>query len=457
MNESTSNPVPPQPMGTPNDNSTTPTSGPAITLPFVNTASATTNPVTPTSESDTTSPEPMTTSTPVENPGESLKPQVIPLQDVPSDTTVDYLAKLDSAEEKLISELESINSEQTGLIDKLKKLIEQTGFMESNEGKLNNQIKKIQEARTQIKTDPEKSEDIFKDLEFIKPHPVEVNSTDEQPTPTIDKSGSIPPATSNTPAISPIEEAPESPVTPLEKERESLTPEQIIEILNKKFSDTNPAVANTVVSGAQVYATPEMGLLIEHATGSVHFSPTEVTDADITTEDLHMLPQKTESPAVKSTLTTEPSSITDKLKTLEQPELNASLASDAKIYRSQDKNGIVIGIGIDAIHISDAELIQTGINATDLASLEMAPAFEAEPSIANTLADETATIQQPIPPTQDNPPTTPEILEPTLPQQPQAPTQGIPPSGPIPPTPTNSPEIIPSTPSGTPPATPPSF
>lgn len=350
-------------------------------------------------------------STPTQTPMPPVMTAGIPVASaVPPTNSTDQstsfiLENLNSTETELTDQLQSASSEQTNMLDKMKQLVEQTGLMESKEVKLNKHIQAIQKLRASIQAQPSQTASLIMEAEL--PEDVkaklqtELTSSSTTASPTLTPTPSIasasgpqpiPPATPTTPPIG-------TSTTPVI----ALTPDQIITRLQAQFGQTNPTIQSTVVSGAQVYTTPDSGVLVEFGGQAVQFSSEDLTAAQVPFEALRELPQKiTTAPAqtvsepvvqspvaepgaqvtvapetvVAENLAASPAEqkIILKLRDAHLAEVDPLLTETARVYLSPDNNGIIVVNGQLSQHVPDSQLIQMGATAEDLLGLMRSPA-----------------------------------------------------------------------------------
>lgn len=330
---------------------------------------------------------------------------------------------LQQVELELLNDLNALNTKQSGVIDELKSLIEKTGLIESKERKLSEQIKDLQDLRDQIRQHPDQANTLVKEsglidgevhvepqveVQAVTVEPVAVEpvptlpttpqQTTTQPAVTPEGPKPIPPVSSTTPVLSTV--ATTAPV-----EQMATQPRDVITVLRDTYSQANPAIVSILIPGAQVYTTPDKSIIVEHAGNAVLFSAADAVQAGLTDIDLAPLPQKTtqhlpqpalqqnaptqqptqqvaeqptiqpiEQPVPQSTPQT---TLSEKLKTLPNPELQQALAAGGQLFHSNDANGIVVVAGQQQIHVSDAELIQVGCTGEDLVNIPNLPAAQA--------------------------------------------------------------------------------
>ncbi len=347
-------------------------------------------------------PEVATTSTTVETETQYQTPEV---------DNQAVLEKLSQAEANVVKELETAQQEEAGMLDKMKKIIEQTGVIEGKESKLSNRLKELKELREKIAADPTKAEELITEAGLMA-KTVTPESTEEVTTETIEEKPKTDP---NAP--------PPQPVGPSARKDESINQppaisneQKVLTALQATFSNTNPTIAATLTADAKILRGQDKeSLLVKSVENTIQFSKDDLAKAGITGLDLSDIPFAENEPAPAVTETEPPQSETasqttpvenppaenqpvaevtntdpveaqtppalteptPEMKTVLQkvqvaPNLSSKhdfLTQATAVYRAADNNGIVVVKGNEQIHIADADLIQAGLTGNDLAGL----------------------------------------------------------------------------------------
>lgn len=354
-----------------------------------------------------------TVSPPIQPVGNYYNATTTPKTAPAAASTDQLISQLNQAETKLSTELQSISSQQSSLLDKITSLLEQTGLMESKEAKLNKSIQALQQLRAAMQTQPDQAQalldeaDLPKEIKLAFSAPTLASASAVATAPTMPEPQPIPPATLTTPPINaqpttvPVIKPMPTPAGTIEAT--TLTQDQVIARLQAQFGQMNPTLQTTLVAGAQVYTTPDKGILVESGGPAVQFSTDDLAAAGIAFEALRELPQKITAlpiqPAMASTNTLNqplsaptpaqptnsdqsiPASgialneqkLIEKLQTAHIPEAQPLLIAGARIFLSPDGNGVIVANGQLSQHLSDAQLIQLGATAADLQGLQPMP------------------------------------------------------------------------------------
>lgn len=251
----------------------------------------------------------------------------------------DAMTDVTKTEADLIKQLEAKQSEEAGLLEKIKQL-------------LSKKVATTKDTPAKVKLTP---------------------ATLSQPTPPI--SQPIPQATSE-PTPEPTSKASGQPVA-------LISPVQhVLNALQTNFG-SDATIAAMLTADALVERSPDKnGVLITGPHGQIHFSTDDLKQAKISVLDLSDIPYGATQTATASAVPTlppvetAPVVMTEPMKKLvavltKNPPANAVdiLGSVQTVYRSPDLNGVLLVSGSTVVRISDAELIQSNVTAGDIVDL----------------------------------------------------------------------------------------
>lgn len=233
----------------------------------------------------------------------------------PMDQLTHALDLLQQAEQAVSEQLKHLHTNESGTLKTIKDLVDTATKTETQESNLADQLRKIQQSRAQITANPLQASEVLQ-ADWLAPAPQEKSESVLQPVP--------------------VQSKPVTPIQPLPEIAPAAQPSPVVPPV---ISTPQPPIPVAVVAEPTVLPEP---------------TPTVITPQHQTTPaELHI---------VQSLQKTQPA------------EQQYVLATTANVYRVTDGTGIIVRLGKDMIHISDAELLQANIQFDDIAALEVAPA-----------------------------------------------------------------------------------